>query len=170
VRTDDDLQLDTGRLRIARNLRRMGLVALAAFIGLGVAGVFDPRDGEVSAAPGGEVALEATYPQRARSGLEAPLELLVSRPGGFDRPVEISINRDWLALFDLGSIDPEPDSSTGDAERIYWSFEPPPADELDVTVSLTLRPAVRRGERAHVAVVEGEAEIAVVEFDTGVVP
>lgn len=170
MRTDADLEPDPGRLRTARNLRRVGLAALAALIAVGVAGLFDPRDGEVSAAPGGGVALEATYPERARSGLEGPLELLVSRPGGFDRPVEVSINRDWLALFDLGSIDPEPDSSTGDRERLFWSFEPPPADELAVTINLTLRPAVRTGERAHVAVLEDEAEVAVVEFDTGVVP
>ncbi len=44
------------------------------------------------------------------------------------------------------------------------------ADELAVTINLTLRPAVRTGERAHVAVLEDEAEVAVVEFDTGVVP
>lgn len=142
----------------------------AALIVAGAAGLFDPSEGQVSAAPGGGVELEATYPERARGGLEAPLDIRVARPGGFERPIEISVSRDWLAMFDLGSIDPEPDSSTGDPDRLFWTFEPPPGDELDVTVNLTLRPAVRTGERAHVAVVEDDAEAAVVEFDTGVVP
>ena len=157
------------RLRLARNLRRVGVVALVVFLGLAVAGAFDPREVEVSAA-GGDVEFTVSHPDQVRGGLEATLELQVSREGGFATPVEISITRDWLALFDLGSIDPQPDSETGDDENLIWSFEPPPGDRLDVTVNLTLRPAVRQGEQARVAVLDGEAELAAAEFETGVVP
>jgi hypothetical protein len=164
-----ELEPDPRRLRIARNLRRVGIVALLALLGLALAGVFDPSDGEVSAAGGG-VDLKVSYPEQVRGGLEAPLEVEVTREGGFSGPVEISITRDWLALFDLGSIDPQPDSETGDDENLIWSFEPPPGDRLDVTVSLTLRPAVRTGEEARVTVLDGDAELAAAEFETGVIP
>lgn len=164
-----ELEPEPKRLRLARNLRRVGIAALFALLALGLAGAFDPNEDDVTAAGGG-VELTVSYPERVRAGLEATMEIGVSRPGGFDGPVEISLTRDWLGLFDLGSVEPAPSSETGDDERLIWSFEPPPGERLEATVNLTLRPAVRRGETARVTVLDGEAELAAAEFETGVVP
>jgi hypothetical protein len=168
VSAGTELEPDPKRLRTARAMRRVGVAALFVLLGLGLAGVFDPSEDDASAGDG-ELALEVSFPERARAGLESTLELQVTRAAGFRAPVQISLTRDWLALFDLGSIDPEPESSTGDDERLIWSFEPPPGDELDVTVNLSLRPAVRRGESAQVTATYGATK-ATTSFDTSVVP
>jgi hypothetical protein len=167
--TNLELESDPKRLRLARNMRRVGIVALVVLLGLGLAGLFDPRDDEVSATGPG-LDLQVSYPERLRGGLESALELELSRTNGFPSPIEVAITRDWLALFDLGSIDPQPASETGDPERVIWSFEPPPGEELEVTVNLTLRPAVRSSEQATVAVLDGGKVLASAKIETSVVP
>jgi hypothetical protein len=168
VRTDQGLP-DAPRLRLARNFRRGGIAGLLILLALGLAGAFDPKEDEVSA-KGRDLDLQVSFPERLRGGLESSLELELSRPGGFASPVEVAVTRDWLGLFDLGSIDPQPASETGDPERVIWSFEPPPGDALEVTVNLTLRPAVRSGEQATVAVLDEGRELATTRFETSVVP
>ena len=167
--TNIELEPDPRRLRLARNLRRVGVVALFVFLALGLAGFFDTSEDELSAGAQG-VELSVSYPERVRGGLESSLEVEVSRADGLERPVDLAVTRDWLALFDVGSIDPQPDSESGDAERVIWTFEPPPAGALDVTVNLTLRPAVRGGEAASVAVLDGGEEVTSTSFETSVVP
>jgi hypothetical protein len=167
--TARDLEFDAARLRKARAWRRAGLAFLLVLLGLGIGGVFDPSEDDVSASAG-TAELEVSHPDRVRAGLESTLDISVTDPAGITEPVELAIVRDWIELFDIGSIDPEPDSSTGDSERLFWTFEPPPGDRLEVSVSLTLRPAVRTGEAGQVALLgEGEA-LAAVDFDTSVVP
>jgi hypothetical protein len=172
VSTNIELEPNPDRLRLARNFRRIGIGALVVLLGLGLAGVFDPSEGDVSASARGADGLElrVSYPEQLRGGLESTLDVELSRAGGFGSPIEVAITRDWLELFDLGSIDPQPDSSTGDPDRVIWSFSPPPGDTLEVTVNLTLRPAVRSGEQATVAVIDEGRELASTEFSTGVVP
>lgn len=167
--TGEGIDFDPKRLRAARTMRRAGLLGLFALLALGVAGAFDPAEGEEFDSAG-SVEMEVSFPERTRAGFESPLGVLVTDPGGFDGPVELAIRRDWLELFDLGAIDPVPGSATGDDETLIWTFEPPPGAELKVTVSLTLRPAVRSGEEGRVALLEDGNEAAAVSFDTRVVP
>lgn len=164
-----DLDPDPRRLRLARNLRRVGLALMSALLALGLAGVFDPGEAEVSASAA-ETKLDVTHPDQTRAGFESALELRVERAGGFSDPVEIAISKEWLDLFDLNSIRPEPDSASADGERLLLSFEPPPGELLEATLDLTLRPAVRRTQPATVSVIEGGAPLVSVDFETAVVP
>jgi hypothetical protein len=167
--TGIDLNFDPGRLRSARWWRRGGLALLVLLLALGVAGAFDTSEDEVSASAG-SVDLEVSYPDRVRAGLESTLGITVADPAGFSGPIELAVGREWMEMFDLGAIVPAPDSETGNPERLLWTFEPPPGDRFEVSVSLTLRPAVRTGERGEVALLSGDVALAVTEFETNVVP
>lgn len=167
--TTGDLNPDPRRLRIARNLRRVGLGVLFALLAVGLAGVIDPSESRVSASNAG-VRLTVSYPDRARAGLVSPLEIAVERPGGFRGPIEIAVGRDWLDLFDLGAIKPAPESETADPDQVLWSFEPPPGDRLEVSLDISLRPGSQRSQQARVALIENEASLVSVDFETVVVP
>jgi hypothetical protein len=167
--TGRDLNFDPGRLRSARRWRRAGLAFLLILLGLGVAGVFDQAEDDVSASAG-SVDLRVSYPDRVRAGLESSLDITVENPAGLTAPVELAVSREWIEMFDLGAIEPAPDAETGDPERLIWTFEPPPGDRLEVSVALTLRPAVRTGEEGQVVLLSGDAPFATVDFDTSVVP
>ncbi len=169
-KTESDLTADEGRLRLARNLRRVGLGAMFVFVAVGALGLFDTRDGEGEAAGGG-VELEVSYPERARAGLDSNLELTITRSGGFDEPVPVAIDAEWLSIFQVGGVQPQPDSETADPERVIWEFEPPPGDTLQVSIDLALRPALRAGKPGRVAVLGADdAELAAFGFETGVSP
>ena len=169
METAADLDHGVAAVRRARNLRRAGIAALAALIGAGVLGAFDPGEAAVSEAGGG-FELEAEFPDRARGGLDSPLTISVTRPGGFDGPITLAVSRDWLDLFDQSGIEPEPDASTADGGRVIWEFESPPGGELEVSVEMALRPAVRTGGSGRVALLDGDREIVAVEVKTSVVP
>ena len=143
---------------------------LFAFVAAALTGVFDPGHEETVASEGG-ITIEAKTPSVARGGLDSTLDLTISKPGGFEEPVQVAITADWLDMFQQAGIDPEPEGATADPERVIWSFEPPPGDSLEVSVDLTMRPAVRTGEEAHLAVVDEDGnDLASLDFDTRVVP
>lgn len=168
--TQTDLTADEGRLRVARNFRRAGLLIVFAFIAAGLAGLFDTREGRGSAT-GGDVELKVSYPERARAGLDSTLELTITRPGGFDEPIPVAIDAEWLSIFQVGGVQPQPDSETATPESAIWEFEPPPGDTLEVSIDLALRPALRGGKPGRVAVLGADdSELAAFAWETGVSP
>jgi hypothetical protein len=167
--TDTGLVRDPSRIGRAAWGRRALVVVLAVFLAIAATGAFDPSEEEASASGGG-YELEVSYPSTSRGGLDTPLRIRVRRPGGFEGPVELAVRNSWLDIFDQEGIEPEPSSSTADPDRVIWEFDPPPGEELEVRVTLSLRPAVRSGEQGSISVLEQGRDLATVEFDTRVVP
>lgn len=168
--TASGLDHDPRRLKKARNLRRVGVLALAGLLLFGLSGALDPSEREVSAAGGG-IDLEVSYPDRVRGGIDSPLEVRVSRAGGFTQPVQVTISRDWLDVFEVTGIEPEPAEATSDADRLIWGFDPPPGELLEVSLELITRPAVRGGQTGRLAVLDPEGgEVASVALETTVIP
>jgi hypothetical protein len=147
------------------------LVVLGVGVAAGVLGAFDPKDDSSSAAAGG-FELEAEYPGSARAGVEAPLTLTVSAPAGFEQEeVEVAVTRKWLALFENPDLQPEPSSSTADGDRVFWTFDAPPGNELEISTTLFLAPTLTGSEDARISVVDAEgAELVGIDASTRVIP
>ena len=153
-------------------MRRASLIALTAFVGLAVFGVWGARTGSVEASGEGST-LAVRYPSVTRGGLAIAFEIEVRRSGGFDRPVTIAVDRDWLSLFDENGLDPDPVSATADAEGgvVLWSFEPPRSDALVVSFDARTEPGAQWGKPGSVALLdEGGRAVLAVQFRTRVMP
>jgi hypothetical protein len=169
VDTAADLDRSVAPLRRARALRRIVLAAMLAFIGLGVVGVFDPRDASVRAGAG-SYKMRVSYPKVARAGLGAELAFQVQRRGGFGQPVSLATGTEYLDLFEQKGLEPQPIKSTADASRTIWTFDPPPGDVLSVRADLSLRPAVRTGRAGRTELLVGNRLLVDASYRTRVVP
>ena len=99
------------RVRRRRAARRAGLVALGAFVGLGLANMLGLRIGTASASEDG-VELRVTYARVTRSGLETPWQVEVRSPAGFDGPVTVTTSAEYFERFDFNQWYPEPSATT----------------------------------------------------------
>jgi len=157
--------------RRRRGLRRVlfSLVTLVPLLGL--VGFLGPRSGDV-AARAGDLELTVTYPRVNRPGLAAKLSAEVRRRGLAEAPVTLAVDSSYLDALAEVTVDPEPMSSTADADRTIWTFEPPPGgDTLVVSVQGRIHPSGRLGRPVGtVAVLDGGAAVVSVRFRTWVVP
>ena len=157
--------------RRRRGLRRVlfSLVALVPLLGL--LGFLGPRNGDVSARAG-DLELDVTYPRINRPGLAAKLSAEVRRPGLAQAPVTLAVDSSYLDALAEVTVDPEPMTSTADADRTIWTFEPPPdGDTLVVSVQGRIHPSGRIGRPAGTVAVLEDGTVAVsVRFRTWVVP
>jgi hypothetical protein len=126
---------DTAAVRRARNLRRVLMVLLLAFLVAGFAGVFGVTE-EVGSARDGGYVLEVTHPGTTRPGMSGQFEIEVTRDGGFDGPVSVATTA-YFDIFQQGDIDPQPSESTASDDVLVWTFDPPDGDTLAVSIDLS---------------------------------
>lgn len=161
---------DPDGVRRARDLRRIGIVALAVMIAAGLAGVLGPRTADV-AADGGVYRLEVHYAQVTRSGLATPLRVNVTRAGGFDGPVTLAFDKDLFDRLDFQNFYPNPAAETAAPHRIVYEFDPPGGDVLSITLDARTGPTQPpSAHRYWVAVLEDGREVAGVRFRMVVLP
>lgn len=161
-----------GAVRRARDARRVGLVAVAVFVALGLAGVLGTRTAETTASAGG-YDLTVTYPQVSRSGHAVRFEVQVRRDGGFPagEPVRLRVLGRYYDLFDENGFSPQPDSETADDRYVVDEFAPPDGDTLLVSVDTRVEPARNRGEDGEVSVLDADGRpVVTVRFHTFVMP
>ena len=118
----------------------VSLVVLAAVVeavvGLPVYGT----DTDTVRHANGPTALTVHFPRVTRSRLNADLELVVSRAGGFDTPLVVSMSADYLARFDASGPSPTPTSETATDSELLMTFDPPPGETLEVRWDLSAEP------------------------------
>jgi hypothetical protein len=174
-RLDEPAQAVLRRRR--RNVLRIGtavlsgVMALAALDGVGAVDAVGP-DTTTVRARGGEVSLTVRHATVTRPALATPLEITVTRAGGFGgQDVEVAITTDYLLLFDLNGILPAPAEETADGDRQVWTFSPPEGDTLRIVYEARIEPAAQGGRSGRVAVLGagGQDEVAV-SFTTSVRP
>ncbi|MCA1727610.1 MAG: hypothetical protein LC722_08180 [Actinobacteria bacterium] len=164
---DDDGIARAGR---ARWLRRIGIGALAIYVGLGFAGVFGVRSDSVSTSRGG-YELSVQYPQVARPGLAAPWGIRVHRDGGFgDDPITVATSIEWLNLFDENGRNPAPSGEYMDQGMLVWEFDPPPGDTFRFQYDARLGPSVQSGMTATTELREGNVVLLTVTYRLRVFP
>lgn len=146
--------------RRARNWRRVGLVVLWLFVCAGLVGVLGVRMGTSTAtANGWTLAVEA--PAITRGALDAPITITVSHDSGFADEVTLRVDRTLFEHLDSNLVAPAPSAETGDAEQVDWTFDPPDAGLLKITIDARMSPSEMPGvDRLAFAVVE-RGEVAV---------
>lgn len=172
---------DSAARRRSHRRRRLGYVlttvvlsavmAVAVLDGLGVISAVGVDDAEVVASAGGTT-LAVRYPTVSRPALASPFVITITRDGGFDdRPVEVAVSTDYLALWDENGILPGPAEETAAAEDLHWTFDPPDGEVLRITYDGRIEPGAQSGGPGRVAVLDEAGDVVVaVRFDTEIRP
>ncbi len=157
------------RSRRSRAVRRLFMILLFGVLVLGLTGTLGVRTGTVTAR-GGDYELTVTYARVARPGLAAPWSLEIRHPGGFDGPVTVSTDTKYLDMFDENGFDPQPSTSTANADTVFWEFEPPDGDTLSVSLDARLEPGVHWGKTGETSVLVDGEPVVTARYKTWVLP
>jgi hypothetical protein len=142
------------------------------FIGFAVIGEFGVRTAERQR-DGGRFDLEVAYASRTRPGLATPWSVTLATNDGdpIGRSVVIATSSTYFEMFDENGLDPEPDTSWADDERVYWQFQPPPdATTLVVSFDARLEPGVQNGSSGATSLVIDDRDAITVRYRTEVLP
>jgi hypothetical protein len=142
---------------------------LTVIVVAGAAGLFGVRSTDASASAGGWT-VSVTYASVARAGLDVPWKVTVRREGGFTGPITLAVTADYFDIYEEQGLDPAPATETADGDRLYWTFDPPPGDELSVDFDAYIQPSSQLGAAGEVSVLDGGSEVVSVPFRTWLVP
>ena len=149
---------------------RRSLVALLGLIVLaGATGLFGVRTTTDTATAAGWT-LSVTSARVARAGLDVPWQVTVRRDGGFPGPVTLAVTAAYFDIFESQGLDPEPATETADGSLLYWTFDPPPGDELTISFDAYVQPSSQLGASGEVAVLVDGGPVVGVPFRTWLVP
>ena len=149
--------------------RRLLVGLLTVIVVAGAAGLFGVRSSEATASGGGWT-VSVTYASVARAGLDVPWKVTVRREGGFRGPIMLAVAADYFDIYESQGLDPEPSAETADGERLYWTFDPPPGDELSIDFDAYIQPSSQLGAAGEVTVLDGGGAVVSVPFRTWLVP
>jgi hypothetical protein len=155
--------------RRSRLGRRLLLATLAAFVFLGAISLLGVHT-STREASGGGYDLKVVYPAVTRPGLAVRWIVYVHRRGGFTGPIQLATSVTYFNLFDFADLDPDPAKQTATPELTIWEFEPPTGETLKVTFDGRLEPARQHGSTATTAVLEDDAPVVSVRYETRVMP
>lgn len=161
-----------GRVRRARDLRRLGTALLLLFVLAGASGLLGTRTTRTTASGAG-YELVVVHPAVSRSGHAVRVTIEVRRPGGFDtgEPVRLRLLSSYFDLFDENAFTPQPDAETADATYTFQEFVPPRGEAFRVGVDTRVEPARNTGERGEVSVVDDQGRpLVTARFRTYLLP
>lgn len=164
----------------ARHPRRVGYavmtLALTAVIGAVVLDGTTPLaligvDSATRSARGPGFELSVTYGEVSRPALATPFDIRVVQPGGFDGPIRIAVDQQYLRMWDENGLVPAPAEEGLVGDRVVWEFDPPAGDTLLVTYDARIEPAAQEGRSGSVAVLDDDdVVLAEVDFTTRIMP
>jgi len=143
------------------------LVATLLDVPFAVLGV-DSAEREVALGEDGTLRVE--YPELTRPGLASPFAVEVTRPGGFEAPIELAVSRPWIEVWDENGMYPAPSAETGDADWVVYEFEPPDGDKFRFFYDARMEPARQSSVDGVVELRQGDTVLGRVEFRTAVRP
>jgi hypothetical protein len=155
--------------RVAVWVRRGFLVLLLCFVLAGVLGLLGVHTTTSHASEDGWT-VSLRHASIARSGLDAPWEVTVTRTGGFDDDVVLAVTGDYFDIFESQGFNPEPSDETRDGSTRYLTFTEPPGETLKVSYDAYIQPASQVGRSATVSVVDAGRRVASVDFRTFLMP
>jgi hypothetical protein len=157
------------KLARARAGRRAIIAVLALFLLAGVSGFLGPKT-TTTTAHGSGYTVVVTYPAVTRPGLPIRWEYTVRHAGGFDAPVSLATTFDYLHLFDLTNIEPDPTSASSSGGEIVYRFEAPTGDELRISMDATAESGFHEVPSTTTRVIVNGSTVVSVTFSTKVVP
>lgn len=146
----------------------MGFVTLVMLAG--IFGLLGP-DTDTVRDEGANYELEVLYTTITRAGQPIPLEIRVTRPGGFDGPISMSICDEYFDELDYQNWYPNPATEIGGGESLVYEFDPPEGDVLEIDLDARVSPG-RFGGRMDctLAVLDSGVPAATVSFDSWRLP
>jgi hypothetical protein len=145
----------------------VGAVFLDGVTPLALIGV----DSATTTAEGPDFELAVTYAEVSRPALATPFDIQVVQPGGFDAPIRIAVDQQYLRMWDENGLTPAPAEEGQVGDWVVWEFDPPSGDTLLVTYDARIEPAAQEGRHGTVAVLDDDdAVLARVDFTTRVMP
>jgi hypothetical protein len=145
----------------------IGLTVLDGVTPLALIGV----DSATTTARGPGFELSVTYGEVSRPALATPFDIRVVQPGGFDGPIRIAVDQEYLRMWDENGLVPAPAEEGLVGDQLVWEFDPPPGNTLFVSYDARIEPAAQDGRSGSVAVLdEDDAVLAEVEFTTRIMP
>ncbi|QIK65256.1 hypothetical protein G7072_01895 [Nocardioides sp. HDW12B] len=115
--------------------------------------------------------LELEYAEVARGGLDVPWEVTVERQGGFTGPITLAVDGAYFDIYETQAFHPQPSAMMRDGSTMFLEFDPPLAGETFVVAyDAYIQPGSQIGSTATVAVLDGEVQVAPVEFSTRLLP
>lgn len=148
------------------------LVGLAVVDGIAAVDVYGV-DTSVARNRGGGYELEVRHATVSRPGLATPFDIRVTRPGGFDGPVTVTVSSHYIGLFDENGLNPEPSATTNDGTDEIWEFDPPPdgSETFEFSLDARVDPSLQTGRSCRVAILDADDdELVGVEFSTRILP
>ena len=106
----------------------------------------------------------------SRPALATPFEIFVTRPGGFEGPVTVVVDRAYLGMWDENGLLPAPAAETTRDEWVEWEFDPPAGDTLSIVYDGRIEPGAQSGRDGAVGIVEDDEIVVAVDFHTAVRP
>jgi hypothetical protein len=148
-----------------------GLMALVALDAVGSTALLGVDSRTVEAEGDGGLRLAVTYGEASRPALATPFDIEVTRPGGFEGPVRIAVDQEYLRMWDENGLVPAPSAETVMGPWVVWEFDPPIGDTLLVSYDARIEPAAQEGRSGAVAVLDpDDRTLARVDFTTRVWP
>ena len=92
----------------------------------------------------------------SRPALATPFDIEVHQDGGFDGPVRIAVDQEYLRMWDENGLVPAPSAETVMGPWVVWEFDPPIGDTLLVTYDARIEPAAQEGRSGAVAVLDDD--------------
>jgi hypothetical protein len=162
---------DPAQVRRARSSRRVGLVALSAFVLAGATGILGTHT-STTTVRGAGYEMTVTYPRISRPGHAIRLQVEVRRDGGFGgQPVQLRYRTDYLEMFDENAFTPAPNAETAGPGYTEDEFLPPRGEVFVMTVDTRIEPARQRGENGWFSIVgEDGTPVLTAEVDTWIWP
>ncbi len=128
-------------------------------------------DSATTRASAAGIDLEVTYGEVTRPALATPFDIEVHQTGGFDGPVRVAVDQEYLRMWDENGLVPAPSAETVMGPWVVWEFDPPVGDVLRVTYDARIEPAAQEGRSGAVAVLDGDDRVITrVDFTTRVWP
>ncbi|WP_440103765.1 hypothetical protein [Glutamicibacter mishrai] len=128
---DDITSEESNRGR--RRLRLATLLAVAALVIAAVLGAFDQK--KTTGQRAGNLDIQVEYPSVIRAGNEIQLRVALNSPEPLPETVKLTLNEDYLMLFEDFSVFPEPESEAARGDGTV-EFEVAPASGAGQMVAI----------------------------------
>ena len=125
--------------RQGRIARRAGFAILLLIVLVSFLGVFGPTRKTITTTDG-LTRLDLHYGYVVRSGQAVPLEITVTREGGFDGPITLVFDRNVLDRFDFQNWYPNPAAEVGEPDQVSYEFDPPDGDVFELALDARVAP------------------------------
>lgn len=157
--------------RRGRSARRVAVVTLLVFVGLGLSGRLGYRQSSIERGSD-RIDAELSYPSVTRGGLPTHWSLAITAGDGapIGGTVRIETTAAYFDGLDHNDLVPAPDRAWQTPEAVVWEFDAADESALMVTLDVRTQPDHRWRSSATTVVFSDDVEIASFDYRTWTLP